>query len=225
MTTIGDVVSRIRQITKAEVQDAFVTDRMIYSLVLKFAQTFMRRQDNANKLMKFNSVWQSLPFVELIEVDKVEAECSGIQSGCTIMRTKEKLPLFMEGYWGPLIRTVSSIDGSVEMQATMPGTYTSMTKTTSFKYNKTKYFWWLNNYIYVPNATWKAIKIEGIFEGDISKWNCDLEDDCVPRYLQQMFIPEFLFAEIEQQVVMQLANTMKIPGDQGDNKKHILREE
>ena len=69
MTKIGDVISRIRQITKAEVQDAFVTDRMIYSLGLKFAQLLMRRQDSTNKLKKFNSVWPSLPFDELIEVD------------------------------------------------------------------------------------------------------------------------------------------------------------
>ena len=135
MTTIADVVSRVRSQMKAESQDAFVTDRYIYSLILKFAQLLMRRQDSANKLMKFNSIWQPLPFVELIEVDTVEAQCTGIQSGCTIKRTKYKLPTFMEGYWGPLIRTVSSIDGSIECQPTSPGTYTSMTKTTSFKYN------------------------------------------------------------------------------------------
>ena len=128
MTTIGDVVSRVRESVKAEVQDSFVTDRYIYSLILKFAQLYMRRQDNANKLMKFNSVWQTLPFIELIEIDKVEAKCSGIQSGCTIKRTKEKLPIFMKGYWGPLIRTASSIDGSIELQPTNPGTFTSMTK-------------------------------------------------------------------------------------------------
>ncbi|BCV01371.1 MAG: hypothetical protein CM15mV42_0470 [uncultured marine virus] len=63
MTTIGDVVSRIRGQVKAEVQDAFVTDRYIYSLILKHAQLLMRRQDHANKLMKFNSVWQSLLFL------------------------------------------------------------------------------------------------------------------------------------------------------------------
>ena len=129
MTTIGEVVSRVRQAIKAEVQDAFITDRYLYSLILKNAQLFMRRQDNANKLMKFNSVWQALNFVELEEVDKVEANCTGIQSGCTIQRTKHKLPMFMEGYWGPLIRTVSSIDGATEIQPTSPGTYTSMTKT------------------------------------------------------------------------------------------------
>ena len=106
MTTIGEAVSRLRGQLKAEVQDAFMTDRYIYSLILKYAQLFMRRQDSANKLMKFNSVWQALNFIELEEVDKVEAHCTGIQSGCTIRRTKHKLPLFMEGYWGPLIRTV-----------------------------------------------------------------------------------------------------------------------
>ena len=223
MTTIGEVVSRVRQSIKAEVQDAFMTDRYIYSLIEKHAQLFMRRQDSANKLMKFNSVWQSLPFVDLIEVDKVEAKCSGIQSGCTIKRTKDKLPTFMEGYWGPLIRTVSSIDTSIELQPTSPGTYTSMTKTTSHKYNKTKYYWWLNDYIYIPNVEWDAIKVEGIFKGDISKYSCDIEDDCAPRYLQSSGIPEFLFAEIETQVMNQLLNTIKVPSEDSDNKININR--
>jgi len=223
MTTIGDVISRIRQITKAEVQDAFVTDRMIYSLILKFAQTLMRRQDSTNKLKKFNSVWQTLPIVELIEVDKVEAKCSGIQSGCTIMRTKDKLPIFMEGYWGPLIRSVTSIDGSTELQPTHPGTYTSMTRSTSFKYNKTKYFWWLNNYMYFPNIEWEAIKLEGIFEGDIENYNCETQFLCTPRYEHQIFIPDFLFSEIEQQVVNSLMNTMKIPTEDSDNKLNANR--
>ena len=62
MTTIGDIISRVRNQIKGNVQDAFVTDRFLYSMVIKFAQTQMRRQDNANKLMKFNSVWQTLPF-------------------------------------------------------------------------------------------------------------------------------------------------------------------
>jgi hypothetical protein len=223
MTTIGDVVSRVRSQLKAESQDAFVTDRYLYSLIIKHAQLFMRRQDSANKLKKFNSVWRSLPFVELIEVDKVEACCTGIKTGCTIKRTKEKLPIFLEGYWGPLIRNVSSIDGSIECQATDPGTYTSMTNTTSFKYNTTKYFWWLNGHIYMPNVDWEAFKLEGIFEGDISLWLCNGEDKCVPRYRQQCFIPEFLFAEIENQVLSQLMSTAQVPAEDADNKQNVNR--
>ncbi len=38
------------------------------------------------------------------------------------------LPKFFDGLNGPLIRTVSSLDTSVELFRTDPGTYTSMTK-------------------------------------------------------------------------------------------------
>ena len=48
MTTIGEQY-RIRGQIKAESEDAFMTDRYIYSLIKKYAQLFMRRQDNANK--------------------------------------------------------------------------------------------------------------------------------------------------------------------------------
>ena len=174
--------------------------------------------------MKFNSVWKTLPYVELIEVDKVEAGCSGIQSGCTIKRTRTRLPEMIEGYWGPLIRTISSIDGSQELQATQPGTFTSMTKTTTFKYNKTLYFWWLDGYIYCPNIEWDAIKVEGVFNSDITKWNCDTEDDCTPRYDQPIYIPEALFAEIEAQVVQSFLGTMQIPSEDSDNKRNINRQ-
>ena len=223
MATIADVISRIRGQAKAEVQDAFVTDRYIYSLVIKSAQLLMRRQDHANKLMKFNSVWKALPFVEMIEVDKIEAGSTGIQSGCTFMRTKIKLPEMIEGYWGPLIRTVSSIDGSIELQPTYPGTYVSMTKTTSFRYNKKKYFWYLDGYIYSPNIDWEAIKVEAVFNDDISSYTCEKTDDCIPRYKQEIYIPESLFPEIEQQVLISMTNTMKIPEDVNDDKRNLNR--
>ena len=68
MQTIGDIVSRVRGQIKAESEDAFVTDRYLYSLVKKYAQVYMRRQDNSNKLMKFNGIWQTLDYVELIDI-------------------------------------------------------------------------------------------------------------------------------------------------------------
>lgn len=223
MTTIGEVVSRVRNQFKSSRQDAFLTDRYIYSLIIKYTSVFMRRQDSTNKLMRFNSVFKTLPFVELIEVDKIEAGCSGIKSGHTIRRTKAKLPNFMQGYWGPLIRTVSSIDGGFELQPTQPGTYTSMTKSTSFKYNKTRYFWFLNGYLYFPDIHWDAVKIEGVFEDDITKWNCDPEDDCLIRQEHEFNVPDFLFAEVEGQVLNVLGGLAKIPSDGKHDNQNISR--
>ena len=55
MTTIQDTVSRIRNTVKGVKEDAFLTDRFLYSLVLKYAKLLIRRQDNENKIMRFQS--------------------------------------------------------------------------------------------------------------------------------------------------------------------------
>lgn len=222
MATIGTVVSRIKNQVKGVRQDAFLTDRYVYSVTIKYAQVLMRRQDSQNKLMKFNSIWQTLPCVELIEVDKIEACCAGIKSGCTIKRTKDKLPTFMEGYWGPLLRTVSSIDGSFEMYPTAPGVYTSMTKTSGFKYNKQKYYWYLDGYLYFPNIDWDAVKIEAVFTEDISTLEKNGES-CTKKQLHSINVPEFLLAEIEKMAIGDFIQRLQIPTDKSDDNINLNR--
>ena len=97
--TVGEAISRLRILIKSVKQDATLSDRFLYSMILKHGKLLMRRRDNLYRIMKFNSIFQALNFVELIEVDSVEAQCKGIKSNCTFMRTKEKLPEMIEGYW------------------------------------------------------------------------------------------------------------------------------
>lgn|SRR5574343_143196 len=223
MRTIGEVVSRIKDLVKGNKKDAFLTDRFVYSLIIKHARVLMRRQDSRNKLMKFNPVFQTLDFVELIEVDKIEARCTQLSGGCKIMRTKEKLPSFFEGYWGPLIRSIMSIDGSEELVPTYPGTYLAISKQKNFKYNKTKYYWFINGYCYFPNLEWDAVKIEGVFDEDISKFNCNCDDACIQRQLQQFNVPEFMDEEIDKLVLNDLGFTIRIPSDNIDDKINPAR--
>jgi hypothetical protein len=220
MTTVGEAISRVRNTLKAVKEDAFLTDRTIYSLLLKYAKTLIKREDNQFRLMKISSIFKVLPYVELIDVDKVEAGCIGVYSGCYFKRSKEKLPSILDGMFGPIIRTVSSIDGSIEMYRTDPGTWVSMTKTTTFKYNRNIYFWYLNGYIYVPNADWDAIRIEAIFEGKVE--TCDT-DPCEVKQEEQFALPEYLFSEVEQFVLQELTMTLKVPADSVDDSQNILR--
>ena len=222
-TTIGETISRVRNQLKAVKQDAFLTDRYIFSLIRKHSYWLMKREDSKNKLMRFSSVMQTLGHVELIDVDKVEACCPGVKSFCTIKRTKDKVPAFMQGYYGPLIRAVTSVDGSEIMQPTNPTTYVSASSTTKFKYNKTKYYWYLNDYLYFPNLDWDAIKLEGIFEDDITKINCDFTDDCLPRQLQLFNVPDYLHGEIESNVIKDFGITLQMPSDMVPDKQNILR--
>lgn len=221
MTTIGEAISRVRNAVKAVKEDPFLTDRQIYFALIKYALTLIKREDNQFRLMKISSIFKVLPYVELIDVDKVEAQCAGVYSECYIKRTKEKLPSILDGMFGPLIRTTSSIDGSIEMFRTDPGTWVSMTKTTTFKYNKRPYFWYLDGYIYCPNIDWDAIKIEAIFEGALDL--CDDKIDCSVKQDQSFALPAYLFSEIEQFVVKELTMLMSVPVDNTDDGQNILR--
>ncbi len=222
MTTIGDTVSRVRNLIKGVKEDAFITDRLLYSLILKYAKLLIRRQDNENKIMRFQSLFETLPCVELIEVDKVEACCAGIRSNCTIMRTKDKLPVVLEGAYGPLFRSISSLDGSVECFVTYPSTYTSMSNTTTFKYNTNKYCWYAGGYLYFPNIDWEAVRVEGLWDESISMYTCD-GDVCAPRQDDATHVPEYLFAEIEQMVLKDLGVLIQTPIDTQDDKQNPLR--
>ena len=223
MTTINDAVSRLRNTLKGVNEDVFMTDRYIYSVIIKYAKLLIRRQDNENKIFKFQSLFKTLPCVELIEVDKIEACCEGVQSNCKIMRSREPIPQAIEGAFGPIIRTVSSIDGSNIVYRTYPTIYTRLTRASGYRYNKSKYYWYLNGYLYLPNVEWEAISVTALFEDDITPYTSESADDCTIAQDRQMPIPEFLFAEIEQFALKELVTLGSIPVDAADDKQNALR--
>jgi hypothetical protein len=220
MTTIGEAVSRVRNALKAVKEDPFLTDRTIYYALTKYGQTLLKREDNQFRLMKISSIFKLLPYVELIDVDKVEAGCVGVYSGCYFKRSKDKLPTIFDGAMGPIIRTVSSIDGGIEMFRTDPGTWVSITKSTTFKYNKRPYFWYLNGYLYCPNIDWDAIRVEAVFEGKVESCSTD---PCLIRQDDPLPFPEYLFSEIEQFVIKELTMAMQVPTDGPDDSQNVLR--
>jgi hypothetical protein len=223
MTTLRESISRIRNVFKLVNEDAFLTDRFIYSLLLKYAKALIRRQDNENKLMQYDSLFETLPYIELVEVDKIEADCAGIKTGCKIMRTKKKLPKLMTGKDGPILRTVSSIDGSDVFFQTLPATYLAMTKSTNFKYNKTHYYWYKNGYLYFPDVIWEAVSVEGMYEEPVDDFCNENNSECTMAQDRNFAIPDYLFAEMEQLTQQELMTLGKIPSDTGDNSQNILR--
>jgi hypothetical protein len=220
MTTIGEAISRVRNALKAVKEDAFLTDRTIYFALSKYAKTLIKREDNQFRLMKMSQIFQVLPYIELIDVDRVEAGCIGVYSECYFKRSKDKLPSILDGMFGPIIRTTSSIDGSIEMFRTDPGTWVSITKSSTFKYNKRPYFWYLNGYVYCPNIDWDAIRMEAIFENKVE--TCDT-DDCQIKQDEPLAIPDYLFSEAEQFVLKELTTITQMPADGADDSQNSLR--
>lgn len=213
METKGDTISRVRKLIKATNKDSFITDRFLYAMVLKYAKLFIKRKDDSNKLGRYNGLFEKFPGVELIEVSKIEAGCLDIATCCTFKRTKDKLPPILSGSFGPIIRTVTSVDGSVRLVKTYATTYVEMTKSSSFKYNKKKYFWLSNDYMYFPNLEWDYVDIDALWENDISEFLCDAEDCCLDRQSEETHIPEDLFVEIEGNIQKELLGMLQVPSN------------
>lgn len=222
-TTIGTVVSRLRIATKTIRQDSFVTDKQLYSLFLKYAAIVIRKADDRGKLLPFVSIFETLDWVELEECDWVEAGCSGIKSYRTFRKTKLAMPMFSEGSRGPMVRSITSLDGSIPFQIINLDEYVILSKQKNFRFNKTHYCWFLNDHLYFPDIDYPAIRIEGMFEDDISEFKCCYDDRCKPRQEQSLNIPDYMLSEIEGSCLKELLGEMQIPSDNSHDNININR--
>jgi hypothetical protein len=223
MTTIGESISRVRTILKIVSEDSFITDRQVYSILSKYAKTVIRRQDNEKKLMQYEGLFEFLPFEELEEVSKIDAGCSGIVGKCTIMRTAEKLPKLMNGANGPLIRKVFSIDGTYGFEKTTLNNFISIKNSVNYKYNKSKYFYYRDGYLYFPDWDGEAVMIEGLWEDTLDGRCAMKEDDCTLMQDRPFPMPDYLFSEIEQMLEQEFNLTAKLPMSSGDDSQNIFR--
>jgi len=223
MTTIGESISRVRGILKGTKEDSFLTDRFVYSIISKYAKVILRKQQLQNQLMKHDDLFQMLSFVDLIDVDKIEADCAPIKSNCIIKRTELKLPKVFNGSRGPLIRKVYSVDGSAEFTQTSPASYISLTNSTNHKYNKTKYYWYRNGYLYFPDSEVEAIMVEALWEDTLDGFCSTSDTECESMQEQALPLPDYLFAEVEQMAEQEMTITLKVPDGGSDDGQNLLR--
>jgi hypothetical protein len=224
-TIIGDVTSRLRGLLKAVRQDSFLTDRMLYSLFKKHAALSIKRLDQTKRLTAFASIFETLDYVKLQTIDKVEASQCGVapKSYATIKRTCLPIPVFTEGIYGPMIRSISSLDGSELLKLTTPDEYNYLSKSKNFRYNKQKYAWYLNDHLYFPNIDWPAVKIDAMVEEDISAFKCNYDQKCESRQCHSLNVPDYILSEIEANVLKDLTFQLQAPEDDAHDNKNQLR--
>lgn len=181
MVTIGEIIQRVQsKITGGVQEDSLrLTHRHIYSMLVSGRETLIsQKSSKKQKLSEWN--YQTLPFVELEEVSEGECRALGL-IGCTVLRSKYKLPRPVLNLSSNIISEVSSIDNSVVFS---PTTKESARFLSGKKYtaNMPRYFM-LDGYIYITYLSrLKVIKITGVFVDPLEAHNfpkfCEDCDDC-----------------------------------------------
>lgn len=217
-SSIAQHISAIRDVLKLNNADSRVTDRNIYLLMYHLRPVLLK--ETRQWIMHNSSVFQTIPSLELIDVDTVEA--CGIQTDCKIKRSKDKLPAIVSDYRGPIIKSVNSLDASEKLVFITPSEYLKKRKKSTFKFDKSIYFWITNNYLYFPNVEWDNVRLEAYLETDYIS-ECDDPQPC--KYFQENLfrLPEELNEKLYQLVFNKLLITAQTQLDHKIDKNSNMK--
>jgi len=178
--TIGNIIDKILTPYEKGIasDDTRASPRFVYSKMLDARNVLINQQQN--KTQKVSQwVYQTLPCVELIKAPTHECPCLPAV-GCTIYKTKYKLPETLVNLDRHLIQSVTSIDGTRDFSETSweEKQYKSGNRYTA---NKPDYYI-RSGYLYVTQKTGSTlISITGLWTDPLEAYaypsHCDECED------------------------------------------------
>lgn len=167
MSTLRNLVSTTRSSHKLLSTDGLITDRAIAAEIKLSTFLILKRETNLRKLWATDTLFTTIPCLELIEVPI--SECCEYVDECTIARSKFKIPRISEGNYQYLIQGVWSINAlggrGKKLKEITVNRYINLLKLGIVK--KDVYYMIVNDYLYITNPLLKLVRLAAFFEDDV----------------------------------------------------------
>lgn len=163
MSTVRQMVSRVRSLDKMLNSDNTVTDRVIASELRSKSIFYIRRETDKRKLWNTSTIFTNIPCIEMIEVPT--SDCCDYVSDQTVARSKFRLPKIADGLYGLLIHGLFSLDSSRRLKEITLSRYINLLKL-GLPINDI-YYWFYDRYLYVSSPRVKETNIWAFFEEDV----------------------------------------------------------
>lgn len=217
---VGQVISQLRNQLRIVNADSKVTRRFVWSLIDKHAKWLIKREASKLRIMKMGYLFQTLKCVEVIEVPASD-ECCGLKTKCKIWRTRYKIPDVYNDEDGIILKAVYSIDGSEEFTPIKLQEFMRKLENPHSRYDKSRYYYFNNGYLYFPNTPIKMVQVKGYFIDEVIN-ECRPEDadkKCMSHLEKKFRFPDYLMGELTDHVMQDLINQKKVPPDTTINKE------
>jgi len=224
MSTKRQRIDSLRNKLRERNADSNYSNQFLYQSLLEQDKWLIKREINSGRIYKNVAFFQTLLCQEVIELSTID-ECCPVKTNCKIYRLKCKLPLFWIDEDGPILKSVTSVDGSTSWEMTTPTTWLSIKEDPYQKKSKQMYTFYADGYLWFPEHNPHLVNILGFWEDDISGLNgCVKNQPCV-RYLDsESFVPAWLEAEAQAKALELLAGVSKrLPEDEEINKNPTRR--
>lgn len=163
---LGELIQRVQSLYSKGVQSQStrLRNRHIYSKLLTVRSKLISQEyKKKQRISSFN--FQTLPCVELVKVPAHDCPCVP-PAGCTVVRSKHKLPRPLSGLNGHIITSVSSIDRKIKIDEVNINELKYL-KGNKYTTKRANYFIH-NDYLYLTIPTKiQVVSVTGLFEDPI----------------------------------------------------------
>ena len=149
MSTVRDVVSRVRSANKWINSNGLVSDRLIAAEAKSRSILLIKREANLRRLWNTDTIFTTIPCLAMKSVPI--ADCGAYTSSLTVSRSIDKLPRISEGNYQYLISLVSDLEASQTIKY-MPIKRFINRLRLGLKTNEV-YYWVQDQYLYITNPT------------------------------------------------------------------------
>lgn len=202
LSTKRQIISDFRKMLQEQSADSTYSNQFLYNALMNQGKWLVKREISAGRIYRNNSLFQTLGCVPIVETSTVDP-CCPVKTNCKIYRTKNKLPETWIDSNGPVIRSITSVDGTTDFFYTDPITWQSKRNNPYYKMMDNKYVFPADGYLWFPEHNPHFINVIGYFTDDVSLIEtdactpkCDDKKECT-RFLDTNFmVPDWLHAEM-----------------------------
>jgi len=217
MTTRAEIISRLRNGLNEVTGDSRFSNRYLWNVFMTASRDLIKQDADRGRIYSQANMWDTI-CIKMQPVSSSLCDCISFPSECTVYRSKEKLPKFIESTDGFIYRFIGTPDLSKTFTLVSPFQYSVKRE---IKYNKEKYTFLHNGYIYTPDHTYPQILISGIFEGDTNKFKCDGSEDtvghCYHSLAQNISLNDYLVRTAIGLSLQELMGSKQSPKDELTN--------
>ena len=213
------MIESFRLRLKEQNADSNYTNQFLYDILMGHAKWLIKREISAGRIYRNNSLFQVLTCEDVILVPAIDPCCT-IKTNCVLYRTKNELPEAWIDNDGPVIKSVTSVDGSTDFLVVSPSDWQNKKNDPYQQMSKQKYAFVLNNYIFFPIHNPHKVNITGYFIDDLELNEPDdcadcqkTAADCITFLDTKFMLPDWLEEEMFAKAMQSLAPLKQFPED------------
>jgi len=213
----SEFVSRVINGLKSLGKDNRISRRYILKTGQEKAKFLISQKLNDRSLYREANVFRTLKCFEMERIDVVSCPIIEFKTCSTIMRSKKKLPELIYSKYGSSIKSVTSLDGEIEINSTTPAQHRLDKKRLGYK-DKAEYYD-KEGSLYIINKEIFAVDVELIPTDlyDLDQCSECREKNCKSAWDYEFVCSDKLLESVVQETIKEVSISKQVQADQNPN--------